>query len=1498
MIKNFLPVLLIFGSLSVFAQPANDDCAGIIDLGEAPICPILDTFTNVDATLSMVFSDPSANIPFCFEGGTIDRDVWFQFSVPASGDVIDFTISVTGVEGPNGSIEQPQIAVYRGDCGLDELQELDCATSQPGSNSVSFDLLGLTPGLTYFLRIADWTASATPNWGDFELCVDEYDPIFNMGDVPLTESCAGTLYDSGGPDADYSNGENLTFTICPSEFHQCIFFDVSDFDIEGGFDNLSFFAGPDISAPQITNLSGGGGGVNIQASSDCVTLLFTSDGSVTESGFELTWECSPDTCDVSPSTCDDATSVPGLPFFATDLTTCNTWNTITNSPCNNNAWLNSDDYIFAYESLGDECISVTVTGANFGTGVGVFDGCGNNATTCIGQAGGDFAGSDPILPSVYLEDPGTYYIVVDNNSACTPFDIEIQSAECPVVFPSASLCDDALSMNGCNAENQTTIINVAPGEGDPTFVVDGVNAGCWNAAASPANHTWFFFQAQNDGDFGFFLNAANPAEASDIDFNVWGPVLDPTEICTFAAQNEPIRSSWAGGADPTGLADIHPFTGVIVDDECEDAGGDDFVSTIPVMTGEYYIVLVNDWGGAIQSGAITLNFAGTTPGVLEPITEFAVSGDTVLCPGETVQLFAQGGDIYEWTPADGLSCDNCPDPVADPAETTTYQVKIFSLCQVDSFDVQVGRLGVDAGPDQTVCVGEEVQIVATNLLGTVDYQWNAPGVDISCIDCPDPFISALTEGVYTIQVTATIDNCTASDEMIFEVLNGIAPDYEISDDVKICVGETVELGGADVPGNDYIWTSIPIGLNSNEANPSVAPGETTTYYLEVMGGDCPVPSFDSVLVEVSDIPEIELIDDIKICIGESVDLGNTIVESDVSYSWSPTNGLDSTDVANPTATPTQTTEYTLTAERNGCVITETVLVEVVQLSLEVQTPDTVGICREEIVDLTALVTPPGTIVNWTPDDGSLSSTTGTSVLATPQSNTMYFAEIEVDGCVFIDSTFIGVDSVPWDLSIMPVDTQVCEGSEVLLTSPIYEPGDFGQITFEWFGEGQITPDSLYNMVVTPFATTTYSRITTNGFCSDTSFVTVNVIDVSNVTITPEEPQICAGSSVQLTATADFPAEFTWEPATSLSCADCPNPVANPTQTTTYMVEAEFDGCPVATSITVQVSQPPSVSFPPGEVCPGSTLTLNQTPILGWDYEWSSPDDPTFSSQEPAPTVGSPTSPTTYIVTVINPPCPSVIDSIEVVAYETPTLTISEDVTACQDESVELTASSNVSGNYTWSPNGETTQTINASSVVGLTDYTVQFVSNCGDTLTETVFVEVVPALSIDSLTIEPNDTVFEGTTMILTVFTPDEPVNYQWSSGGTSNVEETIALTVPTESFSVTISDSFGCNADTTITIVVEPSLWDIPNVFTPNGDGANDNFAVVIAGENIAIESFQVWNRWGQLVYEGGEDALIGWDGTHDDEPAVSDVFVYRIVIVEPDGTRTVESGDVTLIR
>ncbi|MBI5915580.1 MAG: gliding motility-associated C-terminal domain-containing protein [Bacteroidetes bacterium] len=1337
--KKSLPLfaLLLFFS-PLFAQPINDDCSGLIDLGIGPICPVTGTFTNVDATLSNVFTNPTDNIPQCFTGGVIDRDVWFSFTVPPDGSVVDFTITVTGVNGPNGSIVQPQIAIYRGDCLLDELQELDCATSAPTETTVEIDLLGLTPGLPYFLRISDWTASASPNWGDFELCIKEYEPVFNMGGETFTEACAGTLYDSGGPTGDYSNSQNLSFTVCPQDFHQCIFVDIQSFATEFNFDYLNIFMGDDTNDPMLTSVNGFGGNVQLQLFSQCVTFQFTSDGSVVDAGFELTWFCSPDTCTVPPpSTCDNPTPIPSLPYTANGMTTCNAANTVTTSPCNDDDWLGTDDVIFTYTSPGEECIAVSITGSNSATGVGIFNACPNLATDCIAQSGGGFGQNNPSISAAYLETPGTYYIVVDNATACTPFNIEVMQVTCPIVFPSAADCEDALTLNGCG--ELPAIISVAPGQGNANFIQDGVNDGCWGGF--PPNFTWFYFQAQQDGDFGFVMDATNPAEASDIDFQVWGPIENFEDICDFAMLNQPIRSSYAAGADPTGLADIHPVTGAVVTDTCETAAGDDFVSTIPVQTGEFYVVLVNDWGGQITSGAVSIDFGNTTMGVLDAAgTNFMVSQDTAVCPGETAQLFASGGEVYQWFPADGLSCIYCPNPVATVTTSTVYNVAINNICVADTLEVEVGFLQVDAGPDLTVCLNEEIQIVAGASFANVSYLWGDPNGFLSCTDCPDPIVTAAAAGTFTFNVTVTGPTCSFSDSMTLTVLPGEAPAYQISPDQGICVGETVNLGGSATPGVTYTWTSDPPGFLSSQANPSVTPSITTVYYLQLTNSTCPFPSFDSVLVTVANLPVVDVANDTLICLGESVVLGTTQPEPGVSYVWTNPGTLNNPNIANPLATPTQTTSYTVTATRLGCSVQAVVNVQVTQIGVEILADDVIPICKGTSVPLAATAFPAGTAITWSPGDGSLNTTTGPNVVATPQTATFYVASVTVPGCVEMDTVYVGVDSLPWAMEILPTDTVICQGEQVLLTSPVYEPGDFSQIKFLWTPtDGQLTPDSFYNMVVQPLQTTVYQRIATNGFCSDTLTATVTV----------------------------------------------------------FM---------------------------------GNAM-----------------------------------------------------------------LAISNDTTICGNQTVTLFADAGVPGSYTWS-NGGAGQAVTPDLQTGINTFTVTFLDECGNSLTDMVEVELLPGIGVTIATNSP-DSVYLGAEITLNSQTTQPAITYQWSNGSTADTANVTAFNPPSETFAVTVTDDLGCTGMDTITFTVLEPQFDIPNAFSPNGDDLNQHFKVVILGENIEVLSSKIWNRWGQMVFEES-NGNTGWDGTQGGDPAASDVYVYRIVIQLPDGTRFTESGDVTLLR
>jgi gliding motility-associated-like protein len=118
---------------------------------------------------------------------------------------------------------------------------------------------------------------------------------------------------------------------------------------------------------------------------------------------------------------------------------------------------------------------------------------------------------------------------------------------------------------------------------------------------------------------------------------------------------------------------------------------------------------------------------------------------------------------------------------------------------------------------------------------------------------------------------------------------------------------------------------------------------------------------------------------------------------------------------------------------------------------------------------------------------------------------------------------------------------------------------------------------------------------------------------------------------------------------------------------------------------------------------------------------------------------------------------------------------------------------------------------------------------------------------------------------------------------------------IPANTISVSWINSSGCpqTADTIITTI--PPNIKVPNAFTPNGDELNDLFRPKNDSSAELIE-FLVYNRWGQLVFEG--DNADGWDGTFDGEAAPAEVYVYVMKFRFPNGNVETRKGDVTLIR
>jgi gliding motility-associated-like protein len=111
----------------------------------------------------------------------------------------------------------------------------------------------------------------------------------------------------------------------------------------------------------------------------------------------------------------------------------------------------------------------------------------------------------------------------------------------------------------------------------------------------------------------------------------------------------------------------------------------------------------------------------------------------------------------------------------------------------------------------------------------------------------------------------------------------------------------------------------------------------------------------------------------------------------------------------------------------------------------------------------------------------------------------------------------------------------------------------------------------------------------------------------------------------------------------------------------------------------------------------------------------------------------------------------------------------------------------------------------------------------------------------------------------------------------------------------LTAKSAGGCEAIDSLRINVTESLLEVPNAFSPNGDGMNDEFRVVF--RSIATFNIAVYNRWGKVVYKG-TDPSKGWNGRINGKEAAAGGYYYLIEAVGTDGTKYHRRGHVALFR
>ncbi len=774
-------------------------------------------------------------------------------------------------------------------------------------------------------------------------------------------------------------------------------------------------------------------------------------------------------------------------------------------------------------------------------------------------------------------------------------------------------------------------------------------------------------------------------------------------------------------------------------------GNNNFVGSMvnpsPTVSTTYSVIGTNTNG--CNSAEVTQTISVNAPTV-------NVSGNVLLCPGQTTTLTASGTAIsYSWNTGANTSTIS-----ASPSGNTVYIVTGTDSqgCQlIVTQSVSVGNVSVSITGPSTVCTGNQINLTA---IGAITYTWNS-GAQTSTI-APSPTITT------TYSVVGASGSC--SNSAVTTITVNPFPTLTISGNSVICNGQSTSLSVTGA--NTYSWNT-----NSTSTAITVSPASNTVY--SVGGNSLGCITNATFAVTTNSLPII--------AIAQSAN--SVCVSSPVSFTASGANTYTwagGPSIPNYTVNPTTASIYTVTGTSSqNCVSTNTVAVGSYSLPILAITPASATTCIGNLVTFTASG---ATTYTW---NASPTETATTFSNAPGASITHTVAGTNANGCVGSTTVALLANALP-TLAITPTSITLCAQTVATFTAS-------GAATYTWNGNTQgSTPNFLH------LTSTTHTVIGTNSLgCVSSETVGVVALPLPTISITPSVTSVCELSSASFTASGAT--TYTWSNSNTTSvvvitptantsfsvigfdsngCSSAANAVVltntlpiilvssnsaticpsnsvslnasgastyswtnigsgsliivTPTVTTTYTVTGTnlSSNCSSSKTITVMSHTPPVISISPSSpsICLNSTVTLTASGIN--TYTWSN------TLKDPTITV-SPFANETYTVEGFSLQGCKATKTIEVLVYSLPTITVLPNnvETICLGASASFTVSGGVS--YAWNPNVSSNNTFSASPT-SISIYSVEASDIKGCKKMEIITIQVLPCLGLNE-TLEENN---------------------------------------------------------------------------------------------------------------------------------------------------------------
>ncbi len=807
-----------------------------------------------------------------------------------------------------------------------------------------------------------------------------------------------------------------------------------------------------------------------------------------------------------------------------------------------------------------------------------------------------------------------------------------------------------------NCNNQVSVISA------PTNVTGGYPTGPTSFEVCPGQPLSFQF-TNTDPDAGQILSI----------FSNLSSVI-PAATLTNVGTN-PVTSSfyWQPSGSDTGF---HSFTLTVQDDAC------------PIM------------GQQVYSFQIYV-LAGTSAGP-----------DITICGNMTAQLQATGGTSFTWTPAAGLNNANISNPIATPAQTTTYVVSsnLTGGCSnVDSMIVfVVPDFTFTVSPTlDTICLNQQSQlgIVGSNGGAPYTYSWT-PVATLLGANTSTPSASPAVTTTYNVSITSN-GGCTKTSSAVVFVA-GIAPPLNlVASPQTICVGQTSQLDINATGGGNYCTPTYNSLCSSND-------------YIENF-------SFNSLTNNLSG------------CNGNAnnfiyyagaptttVMLGSSYpISMQAGASWG--QGFGVWIDYNQNGSYADAGEFVYTSGSSGTnVFNGNVLIPVTAipgwtrlrvLCRYATVPAATDFCGTnfafgECEDYDIYIDGGNLTYLWSPA-ASLSDPTIKNPIASPLQTTTYTLTVTSGGfCSNTDTVIVNV--ITNYQCNAGNDTSICLGGSAQLNGT-------NAVTYSWTSIPAGFVSAVSNPIVSPVVTTSYVLYGLNASgCGDYDTVVVTFNPLPGFSAGTDQT-MCWYDSVYMAPSGSW-VSYAWLPATTLSDPTLASPMANPVTTTTYTLTViDNNGCAGFDSIIVFVLQPLNLITSPDTItCSG--VGVNVSVDQGITFLWE--PSPSASNPTAQNTMVTPYSPTTYTITVSDTFGCFTSDSIAIDIYTLPTITAGTDVEIIPGESITLQAWMSGGLSYLWQPadgDGSTSASYTVSPVI-TTTYTVLGTSVNGCTNSDEIVV--------------------------------------------------------------------------------------------------------------------------------------------------------------------------------